>query len=323
MNLAIMMLFLCLFSNPIMGQKKGYFGQGQPMLLGGNTPYARVSVNGCEGYFLVDFGTTTSTIDPNNFINGTPLLVDNSVNKFADFRFLGNWGAVHLNVQNHSNILGLDGFKQAGILGTDFLANNIYTLDYENKKIYKSSKATFYSSQQLHNMGFQAVSSRGYYASQKQELQNLCTPNIPTIPVSIGDIDAVAQIDSGYNDTLFEYSININTAFFEALEEAGIHLIPNPAANLILSTCNVGYNEVVKAYRLPKGVSFSVAATNGKRVLVNSNINVFVKQTSNASFHCGGIGTWKIPAAQMGASFLKQCKQVIFDPFNSKVWFRE
>jgi hypothetical protein len=35
---------------------------------------------------------------------------------------------------------------------------------------------------------------------------------------------------------------------------------------------------------------------------------------------CGGIETWTVPAAQMGASFLVDAQAVVFDPISSRVW---
>ncbi|KJD35609.1 hypothetical protein PW52_07595 [Tamlana sedimentorum] len=295
------------------------FGEKFPLKLGQATPYAKVSVGNIEGYFLVDFGTTSSTIDTNNFINGKPIV--NSSNKYNNFNFLGNWGSVSLYHQNHKNIAGLTNFKQAGIIGTDFLTTNIYMLDYENNAIYKSAAFNFCMNETLISKDFKAASSVGYYSNDYTKLNNDCTANIPTIPVKIGTISATAQIDSGYDDAKYRHSININRAFFNALIDAGIYLVENPSANITLSTCVGYYSEAVKAYKLPKGVKFSITSIDGSPIFLTNDVNIFLKQTPPEAQTCGGIGTWKIPAAQLGASFLMDSKKVVFDPFQSKVWF--
>ena len=47
---------------------------------------------------------------------------------------------------------------------------------------------------------------------------------------------------------------------------------------------------------------------------------VFVKETLEEAKACGGIETWTVPAAQMGASFLVDAQAVVIDPFASRVW---
>lgn len=297
------------------------FGEEREINLGTSTPYAKVKIQNFEGWFLVDFGTTSSTIDPNNFINGKPVPFAGTANNFKNFNFFLDYDSVTLNVQNHSNIKGLQNFKQAGIIGTDFLSLNIITIDYQNKKIYRSNKANFCSNDFLLKSGFKATSSTGYYSNDLVKLNNKCVANIPTIQIKIGNISALAQIDTGFDDSKFRHSLNINQAFFDSLKDAGIILIENPSANLTLTTCIGNEMEPVLAFRLPPNVSFSVTDINGMPILVHSDINIFLKQTPLSAKSCGGIGTWQIPAAQLGSSFLYDTKKVIFDPFDSKIWF--
>ena len=320
-NKTYQILVFLFFTSISFSQSNLCFGEKKDLKLGKTTPYTKVKVSEFEGYFLLDFGTTGSTIDTKNFINGTPKLSSNSTNKFDNFDFFGSWGTVSLNIQNHSNITGLNDFKQAGIIGTDFLALNIFTIDYENGFLYRANKNNFCSNEELINLGFKATSTAGYYSNNLNELNNTCTDNIPTIPIKIGKISAVAQIDPGFDDSIFRHSLNISQAFFDAMIEAGIELIENPSANLTLSTCINNVNEIVKAYKLPIGIQFSITSTDGNPIELHSDINIFLKQTPLEAKNCGGIGTWKIPAGQLGASFLLDSKKVTFDPFESKVWF--
>lgn len=314
-------LLLMFFVNVLFSQSTLCYGEEAILKFGTTTPYVKVNIGGVEGYFLIDFGTTTSTIDTNNFINGRPMFSQSYKSTFNDFDFMGSWGTVQLNIQNHSDVVGLSGFKQAGIIGTDFLASGIFTLDYENKLFYKAPRTDFYTNDELLNLGFKAVSTKGYYASNNNSLNNSCTTNIPTVPIKIGNVSAMAQIDSGFDDAVFNNSLNINQSFFDALKDGGIQLVANPSSNLVLSTCVKNVTELVNAYTLPKGISFSITSVDGSPIMIDDKVNIFLKHSSLHTARCGGISTWKIPAAQMGASFLKESKKVIFDPFQSKVWF--
>jgi hypothetical protein len=131
----------------------------------------------------------------------------------------------------------------------------------------------------------------------------------------------MTQIDSGYDDFRYRHSININQAFFTALKEAGINLIETPEKNINLTTCVPNVIEPILAYSLPSGIYLSIIGIDGNPVLVTSECHIFLKKTPVEAKSCGGIGTWQIPAAQMGASFLQDAKKVIFDPFKSRVWF--
>lgn len=293
-------------------------GEKRDLLLGNTMPYIKVKVGQYEGNFLLDFGTTSSTIDINGFAGGVPRPITNSGNQFSDFDFYGLWGTVTLHLQDHSHIQSI---QQAGILGTDFLSANVFTLDYADRVIYRAGSTNFCADSTLLGLGFKAISTAGYYANDFQKLNNICTPNIPSIPVRIGPIQAIAQIDPGYDDQLYRHAVNINQAFLTALADAGITLLAYPAANSVLTTCVTGVYENIKAYRLPPGVTFSIISTDGSPVLVDANAPIFLKESPPEAKTCGGIGTWQIPAAQLGASFLVDAQKVIFDPFRSKVWF--
>ena len=60
-------------------------------------------------------------------------------------------------------------------------------------------------------MYYTPVSTIGYYSNNYNNLHfSNCTPNIPTIPIQIGNINAIAQLDLGFDDIIHYNSININ-----------------------------------------------------------------------------------------------------------------
>jgi len=294
------------------------FGEQQVLTISSQMPYMLASVGGHKGYFMVDFGTTGSTIDPASFpATDRPAPVTNTTNQFDGFDFFGGWGRVTLQVQDHSNINGT--VKQAGIIGTDFLALNVFTLDYKQGHIYRTTAQGRCSKEVLLAQGFRPASTEGYYSNDLSKLK-AGVPNIPTVPVRAGTVSAVAQLDTGFDDSVHRHSVNINRAFFDAIQASGIALQQLPGPPTILGTCTGG-TETVVGYRPPSGYSFAIIGSDGKPVVSADDVVFFLKDPPAAAKPCGGIGTWGIPAAQLGASFFIDANQVIFDPFSATVWF--
>ncbi|WP_159397006.1 hypothetical protein [Sorangium cellulosum] len=293
-------------------------GEKKPLVISSQMPYALARVGGAEGYFVLDFATTASTIDPQGFAGGlVPEPVAGSADQFADFDFYGSWGTVRLDVQDHSGIHGT--VRQAGILGTDFLSLNPFTLDYEAGAVYRASAASFCSDETLRAEGLRPLWAAGYYASDLSRVQP-GFPNVPTVPARIGAAQAVAQLDTGFDDALYRHSVNINRAFFSALEAAGVALDPVPEAGMTLSTCVPGEQQDVSAYRIVGGAPFELVGVDGSAVVSAADVMLFLKDTPPGARPCGGIGTWSIPAAQVAASFHVDAQRVVFDPATSRVW---
>ncbi|WP_139361967.1 hypothetical protein [Hymenobacter sp. CRA2] len=299
------------------------FGERRDITIARQMPYIPVKMGAAEGEFVLDFGSNISSIDPAGFKNGVKPVPTNGAAMiyeqpyfFDQFDFFGRTGGVKL-LARKTTVTDL-GLQQAGILGTDFFMEFIFTLDYANKFLYKSTRQAFCQDADLLKAGFKPVSTAGYYADQFSRLLDPATTiNVPTVPVRIGRVAAVAQIDPGYDDSVYPHTVNVNRAFFAALQAAGVALVPVP--NVMLSTCS-GEHEKGTAYRLGPGYSFEITGTDGQPVLIERGAFIIVKE-GTAAHGCAGIGTWAIPAAQIGASFLVDAQQVVFDPFSSRVWF--
>ena len=150
---------------------------------------------------------------------------------------------------------------------------------------------------------------------------DLSCPNIPSIPLRVGGVLAVAQVDTGYDDGLHPPSLNINPALFERIQAQGPRLQRLPAADLRLSSCVPGQHAMVRAYRLPARASVELIGSDGQVVRRLSGVTVYLKLSPPALQPCGGIGTWPKPAAQLGASFINDGTLVV-DPFSQRLWFR-
>ena len=303
-------------------------GDRQPLTVSSQMPYALVSVGGRQGYFVLDFGASVSSITPSGFQGPVqPAPVPGSADRYDDFVFFGPWGRVQFALQALAPVRGL--VAQAGVLGTDFLAQHVYTLDYRGAQIFRAEPGRFCGDAVLAAAGYRPVSTRDYYGSQPAALRcpragaasGGCA-NIPAVPIRIGTVEAVAQLDTGYDDGRQPFSVNINVALFDALRAAGIALQARPELNLQLSTCQAGTSEPVEAWRLPAGVAFGLVDTAGRLLPRGGKaVTLYVKRPPAAAAHCGGIGTWAQPAAQLGASFVAGGALVV-DPISARVWLR-
>ncbi|MBL8451365.1 MAG: hypothetical protein JNK97_01345 [Zoogloea sp.] len=302
------------------------FGEAQPLVVSSQMPYALVTVAGRQGYFVLDFGATFSTVVPDAFFGPLkPRPLPGLTDTYADFNFFGNWGRVRLPAGGGSGLRG--SVPQAGIIGTDFLAAHIYTLDYPQGRLHRAGQGRFCTDEALRAEGFSALSTRDYYADGPGRLTcpragSPACPNVPAVPVRIGPVAAVAQLDTGYDDSAQPLSVNINVALFDALQKAGVRLQPRPEIALQLTTCQPGVSEAVDAWQLPPGTALGFVGTSGRVVRSEPGVTLFVKRTPPAARVCGGIGTWPQPAAQLGASFFAGGSLVV-DPFSARVWFRE
>lgn len=300
------------------------------------------------GAFLLDWGTTRSTIDlaafpaPGPLARDCPLLALGERCSFDDLSFFGSWGRVTLTTADHSAFddTAQGGLRQAGILGTDFFATAVYSVDFgeDAGAVYHAAPGTFCDDTTLTGAGFRPLSSEGYYASDFSALKPISSvmegasggsvPNVPTVPLRVGQVIAPTQLDTGFADERVPHSINVNEAFFAAVNHAHPDALSRaPELDLALTTCVGGLAEVVEAYRVAPAyevrleTATSVSAPGGDAGASVEGAVVFVKHTPFEARRCGGIGTWDVPAAQIGASFFEG-HVMSFDPLRGLVWMR-
>lgn len=289
------------------------------------------------GAFLLDFASTTSTVDLGAFADPKPVASDcnaallGALCTFTALDFFGSVGKANLFTADHSFVRA--GVRQAGIFGTERLRAHVYTLDHAGKTVRQSTKDAFCKDTELTSAGFVALSTAGYYANAFADLRPLTdldsaagsgisVPNVPTVPLRIAGASGLAQLDTGFDDVVTPYSINVNQAYFDRIRSTSPNaLVRDSSRDVTLSTC-AGVSEPVEAYRLAAGSAAELVATGGAAVHPHPDAIVFVKKTPAAAYRCGGIGTFTVPAAQVGASFFVDAKTTVFDPFSARVWMR-
>lgn len=319
-------------------------GSSRPLEASGEQAFVRVQVGGdagAEGAFLLDFGANGSTIDFGGFDGGAPsptsCLGDagapGALCTFADLDFFGSWGPVSLVTADYSFLF--HAIRQAGILGTDFLSVHPFTLDYLGQRVWRADPGSFCTDAQLLAAGYAPIPAGGFYTNDFGKLRplsdvitdpdastaNFTVPNVPTIPVAIAGVTALAQIDTGYDDRIYRHSININPPLLEKLLEKDPDLLTRrPSMDLYLTTCVPGLSQAGRAYLLPAGASVDFLAEGGTVGRHDTGKVLFVKERLPAAERCGGIETWTVPAAQLGASFMVDAAAVVFDPITTRVW---
>ena len=299
-------------------------------------PYVDVPVGSEMGEFLLDYGSSFSTIDLSAFASPGPTTTGcirqdvGGLCSVSDVAFFSAPETVELTASNYSGLGG--SLRQAGILATDITGGLILTLDYAGGHVYGSTAAAFCSTSALEAAGLVALSTTGFFDNDTSSLEpftdvddagtpGYTVPDIPTVPVQIAGVLALAQLDTGYRDTAMSFSVNINQAFFAALEAAHPgSRVRNSSKDEMLTTCVEGVSESVLAYDLASGVSFGLGGTANAPARSYTGATIFLKGNPDAAVTCGGISTWSVPAAQVGASFYVDMQTIVFDPFGDKVW---
>ncbi len=325
-------------------------GTSIPMEVSGVRAFVNVQMGsrpdggyGTRGDFVVDFGTIGSTIDlVHGFADAgapSPSICGADAGggalgiwcEFQGFDFFGDWGKVTLTTADHSVLAGAK--RQAGILGTDFLALNPFALDFRNQRMHRATPSAFCTDAQLLASGLRPLPTQGFFATDLGKLRQLgevltdpdastagySVPNVPTVPISIAGEPALAQLDTGYEDRIVRSSVNVNEALLARLLQAGKI---TRAANLDLfaTTCVPGLNEKLQGYKVQDGQQLEFVAEGGSVARRSKVEAVYLKRRSDETFKCGGVSTWTVPAAQVGTSFFIDAQALVVDPASSRVW---
>lgn len=283
------------------------FGRAIPLTLFHGTPYVEVQIGEARGAFLVDYGTTFSTLD----VAALSPAPRHDGRCWPDAHLFDPWPCPTLRASGHGGT-GAP-FPQAGILGTDVLASHVHVLDLAGARMFRASPAAACSSGELTEAGLVRLDVLGWGSARRP-----AGVLVPAIVVDLGGARAPAQLDTGFADWRVARSINVNQSFFDAALAAGAALERFSERDLTLTTCVPGVSEPVEAYRLSSGALGWVAA-DGSFARSFEDVTVFLKRTPEAARRCGGIGTWTEPGAQLGASFLAGSR-IVLDPERGEVW---
>lgn len=311
------------------------FDTSAPLTTARALPYLSIPIGAQRGDFLIDYGSSFSSIDLRAFAPPGPTTSGCDPTRLGvtctvrDFSFFATPSAVSLVTQDFSGIAGPP--RQAGILGTDFTSLRLTALSYAHGRMYVGGAAPC-AETSWRAAGFVPLSTTGFFVRDLSALSPMRAvdalapadarvPNIPTVPVRVGGARAVAQLDTGFDDAVVTHSVNINEAFFAAIVAADPGaLVRSASRDLVLTTCVVGLSERVEAYTLGTGRAFELLTDGGAVARRTPDATVFVKRTPAGARVCGGIGTWTAAAAQVAASFFVEMGAIGFDPAAARVW---
>jgi hypothetical protein len=314
----------------------GCLGTSKPLTVSAQMPYLSIPVGAEAGEFVLDFGSTFSSIDlsafapPGPSTSGCDATELGALCTVADFAFFAPPASVELTTEDFSGLGG--SVRQAGLIGTDFLSEDIITLAYAAGVAFASPSTGFCSDAALRAAGFAPLSAAGFYENDVSRLEsaslvdssassNTTVADVPTVPVSVAGANALAQLDTGFDDDVTPFSVNINQAFYAAITAASSSaLVRDSSLDTTLSTCVSGVSESVTGYRLGTPTTFDFLTDGGAVARAYASTAIFVKNTPVAARVCGGIGTWSVPAAQVAASYFNDMQVVLFDPYSARVW---
>lgn len=279
-------------------------GEGMAMRVasGGSSPYVTLTADGRRGNFLLDWGSTTSSLSAAAFPGGAPARrpVAFDLPSFTQ----GQFERAH-----YPTTAGLSG-EQLGLVGTDFLSQMSATLSYDAVGGHVRLSAQPCDAGRLAESGYVPIDQTGYFSARPAGKR----ANVPVLFISLGSVTVAAQIDSGYEDRLSHHAIDINEPLHRRLVEAGMKL--EPAGVTTVATCaGSERRSVLGAPDLPL-----VIQSDKGRVIRRVTDFHLIPKAPNA---CGGIASMAEPAAQLGASFLRTLSPVVIDGKAGRVWIRE
>ena len=291
-------LALCLASSAEVASAKSLCG-GQTVArvdAGEETrPQVRLDVGGVPRIVLIDTGATRSLLFDES--PGAPATVAATI---------GIPGLPRVNFKVRTNRYAPRGVEDGAVLGTDVLSKSSVVIAPET--IEFSDEGC--DPQRLAAAGFRRVDERGFFAADPALLGTVA--NVPVLPLRIGYVQAEAQIDTGYGDRTYPFSIDINQAMLAALRQQGVAL--NRIGDVKVDTCQGAETRDVYAAAAP----LRLGAYN-EAPLAEISTYVLIPKTPNG---CGGIADWTRPGAQLAARFLDLFEAVALDGPGAAIWVK-
>lgn len=273
---------------------------------GGYAPFVTLTAGGRTGAFQLDYGSTGSSLAQDKFrdlATAGASVVDFSLPTFATGRFA---------LVRHGVLRASRG-GQAGMVGTDFLS--LLTADFvfgadRNATVVLGGRPC--QTDILRRRGLVGVRQDGHFSSDAARVRR-DRPNVPVVPLRLGDVIVRAQLDTGYEDRVFPPSADINEALYQRLIDGGMLL--RRVATLRVATC--AGEEQREVYRADD-LAAAIIGDDGAVLQPLADLALVRKRRGP----CGGIGNMAEPAAQLGASVLWQIGEIVFDPKADMVWLR-
>ena len=196
--------------------------------------------------------------------------------------------------------------RQLGVIGTDLLS--LLSVQFTGSAVFLGAQPCQPNALRAHHLI--PIAQNGFFSSNPSMIDGGLS-NVPVLFLRLGEVHTWAQIDTGYDDTVYRNSVDINEALYERLVNNGMKL--ERVADISVSTCEG--RESRHVYTV-KGRSLVIETDQAKPIKRIETFYLILKSANG----CGGIGAMTTPAAQLGASFLQILGTVVFDPRSETVW---
>lgn len=284
------------------------------------TPYAELKLGNVTGPWLIDYGWSNTTISASYWHRPASGTVSLSGLSFP----FGPTGARDYPVQTMQ--IAYQGVgQQRGVLGIDILKDVTVEFHYEDANAPFMIVSKQPCAANLFAANFFRIGQAGFFGTNPAN-----PPGIANIPVAFIQLEqrdsgaaqperstrVWAQIDTGYDDTYWPYSVDINEAYLAELRKLGQK--PVKVGTVPMGGCG-GEGSVRDVYTVP---GYKLRITDGTGIPLARWFDVYSLVVKPRNTACGGIGAMDVPAAQLSSSFLRAFGTTIFMPSTGEVWIR-
>ena len=289
-----------------------------------STPYVVLAAGGKAGPWLVDFGSTITSVYADSWKPPDPATL------FAFDLPGAGLGARTLPVVEGGRLIPGVG-RALGILGTDVLKTVTTEFHFEDGTdphlIFRDAACARAAPGRE---GYVRIGQTDVFSAHPEaHASNL--PNVPVVSVELEERPTdrqrprlaepkrsprtSAQLDTGYADTFWPYSVDINEPYLAQLKRA----VPSLTLTGLVPVSGCGREDTLREVYVAPGWRLLIVPDPPQRPIPFEGFHLIVKSRMT---ECGGIGPMPVPAAQLGASFLRAFRTTLIIPDRAEVWIK-
>lgn len=287
------------------------------------TPYAMLELDGRRGPWLIDLGATATTVSSRVWQAPAP----------GEPARLSGFGILGVPAGPHPYAVAEGGPDRPGLgtpqgtIGTDLLGNVTTEFHFEraNDAHLVVRDAACDPPAALRD-GFMRIGQGGFFGAISSRRLNVPVVFIeleerstdrdrPRLAAPRRGGRTWAQLDSGYADALWPYSVDINEAYLAQVRE----LAPSLTRVGLVTVAGCGREDSLREVYVAPGWRLDVVGDDPASRIPFNGFYFIVKPRRT---ECGGIGPMDEPAAQLGSSFLRAFGTTILVPSRAELWIR-
>jgi hypothetical protein len=280
-----------------------------------SAPYADLTVDGITGPWLLDYGATATSVshhgplDPRDPRWTGPAHEKLRLSGFS-MPFAGTGPREFWYYPRDMRLPGVG--VQRGVVGTDIFKDVTAEFHFEDAG---DAHVLFSRGRCVAPAGFWRISQEGYFGTRPR-VRAPYIPNVPVVFIEFEAFDgtlagarAFAQLDPGFDDLIWRYSVGVNERLFTRLES----LAPAPVKVGEIPTRNCGNQDVRRPVYVLPGQRLRIEDEHQGWMTKFEAIYI-IRIEDEPPGTCNGIGTMPEPAAVLGASFLRAFGTTVIVP---------